>query len=95
MPGMPGNGWQVMASFRRDSSVTQQRLKPGTVKRIAAYARPHTRDLGLFLGLNALGAVIVVANPLLLKAIIDRGIVPERHDLVIYLALGVAALALL
>ncbi|MFF5259534.1 ABC transporter ATP-binding protein [Actinomadura viridis] len=95
MPGMPGNGWQVMASFRRDGSVTQQKLKPGTVKRIAGYARPYKRDLLLFLALNALGAVIVVANPLLLKAIIDRGIVPARHDLVIWLALGVAGLAVL
>ncbi|WP_344597531.1 ABC transporter ATP-binding protein [Actinomadura vinacea] len=95
MPGTPGNGWQVMASFRRDGSVTQQRLKPGTVKRIAGYARPYTRELVLFLALNALGAVIVVANPLLLKAIIDRGIVPARHDLVIWLAVAVAGLALL
>ncbi|GLZ06684.1 ABC transporter [Actinomadura sp. NBRC 104412] len=94
MPGMPANGWQVMASFRRDGSVTQQRLKPGTVKRIAGYARPYVRELVIFLALNSLAALIVVANPLLLKAIIDRGIVPGRHDLVVYLALGVAGLAL-
>nr|BFE36570.1 hypothetical protein GCM10010200_088210 [Actinomadura rugatobispora] len=92
---MPGNGWQVMASFRRDGSVTQQRLKPGTVKRIAGYARPYVRELVLFLALNSLGALIVVANPLLLKAIIDRGIVPQRHDLVVWLAVAVAGLALL
>ncbi|WP_372442178.1 ABC transporter ATP-binding protein [Actinomadura violacea] len=95
MPGMPGNGWQVMASFRRDESVTQQRLKPGTIKRIAGYARPYTRDLVLFLGLNALAAVVVVANPLLLKSIIDRGILHHRQDVVIWLAVVVAALALM
>jgi ATP-binding cassette subfamily B protein len=94
MPGMPGNGWQVMASFRRDGSVTHQRLKPGTVKRIAGYARPYVRELVFFLALNSLAAVIVVANPLLLKAIIDRGIVPQRHDLVVWLAVAVAGLAL-
>ncbi|MFB4318630.1 ABC transporter ATP-binding protein [Actinomadura sp. 21ATH] len=94
MPGTPGNGWQVMASFRRDGSVTQQKLKPGTVRRIAGYARPYVRELVLFLALNSLAAVIVVANPLLLKAIIDRGIVPERHDLVVWLAVAVAGLAL-
>ncbi|MFG2001259.1 ABC transporter ATP-binding protein [Spirillospora sp. NPDC048911] len=94
MPGMPGNGWQVMASFRRDGSVTQQKLKPGTVKRIAGYARPYVRELVLFLVLNSFAAVIVVANPLLLKAIIDRGIVPGRQDLVIWLAVAVAGLAL-
>ncbi|MFG2089992.1 MULTISPECIES: ABC transporter ATP-binding protein [unclassified Spirillospora] len=94
MPGMPGNGWQVMASFRKDSSVTQQKLKPGTVGRIAGYARPYVRELGLFLALNSLSALIVVANPLLLKAIIDRGIVPGRQSLVVWLAVAVAGLAL-
>ncbi|WP_370771055.1 ABC transporter ATP-binding protein [Actinomadura roseirufa] len=92
---MPGNGWQVMASFRRDGSVTQQKLKPGTVRRIAGYARPYVRELVLFLALNSLAALIVVANPLLLKAIIDRGIVPERPGLVVWLAVAVAGLALL
>ncbi|WP_425394126.1 ABC transporter ATP-binding protein [Actinomadura oligospora] len=95
MPGMPGNGWQVMASFRRDSSVTQKKLAKGTVKRIAGYARPYVRDLVLFLALNALGAVIVVANPLLLKGIIDHGIIPRDKGVVVGLALTVAALALL
>lgn len=94
MPGMPGNGWQVMASFRKDSSVTRQKLKPGTVGRIAGYARPYVRELGLFLALNSLSALIVVANPLLLKAIIDRGIVQGRQSLVIWLAVAVAGLAL-
>ncbi|MFI6519626.1 ABC transporter ATP-binding protein [Spirillospora sp. NPDC050679] len=91
---MPGNGWQVMASFRRDGSVTRQKLKPGTVRRIAGYARPYVRELVLFLALNSLAAVIVVANPLLLKAIIDRGIVPGRSGVVVALALAVAGLAL-
>ncbi|MBO2449968.1 ABC transporter ATP-binding protein [Actinomadura barringtoniae] len=92
---MPGNGWQVMASFRRDDSVTQQRLKPGTVKRIAGYARPYIRELVFFLALNSLAAVIVVANPLLLKAIIDSGIVPGKQKVVVWLAVAVAGLALL
>ncbi|WP_103566744.1 ABC transporter ATP-binding protein [Actinomadura rubteroloni] len=91
---MPGTGWQVMASFRKDSSVTRERLKPGTVRRIAGYARPYTRELLIFLGLNAFGALIVVANPLLLKSIIDRGIVPGHMHLVVWLAVAVAGLAL-
>nr|WP_037559103.1 ABC transporter ATP-binding protein [Spirillospora albida] len=91
---MPGNGWQVMASFRRDGSVTRQKLKPGTVRRIAGYARPYVRELVLFLALNTIAAVTVVANPLLLKAIIDRGIVPGDRAVVVWLALAVAGLAL-
>ena len=92
--GMPGMPWQVMASFRRDDSVTQQKLKPGTVKRIAGYARPYLRELVLFLALNALTAGIVVANPLLLKTIIDQGLIPRDTGLVVWLAVGVAGLAL-
>jgi ATP-binding cassette subfamily B protein len=95
MPGMPGNGFSVMASFRRDSSVTRQKLKPGTVKRIIGYARPYRRELTLFLMLNAIAAATVVTGPLLFKAIIDRGIVPGDVSVVTWLAVGVAALALL
>jgi ATP-binding cassette subfamily B protein len=83
-----------MASFRRDDSVTQQKLKPGTVKRIAGYARPYLRDLVLFLALSAVSAGIVVANPLLLKRIIDHGIIPRNAALVVWLAVAVATLAL-
>ncbi|HEX2313559.1 MAG TPA: ABC transporter ATP-binding protein [Thermomonospora sp.] len=91
---MPGNGWQVMASFRRDGSVTRQKLKPGTVRRISGYARPYVRELVLFLVLNAVSAGIVVAGPLLLKAIIDRGVLPGRSSVVVWLAVAVAVLAL-
>ncbi|MFL6053823.1 MAG: ABC transporter ATP-binding protein [Actinoallomurus sp.] len=91
---MPDNGWMMMASFRRDRSVVKERLKAGTVRRIAGYARPYIRELVLFLALNAVAAVIVVANPLLLKTIIDRGIVPHRTGVVVTLAAAVAGLAL-
>ena len=42
--GMPTNGFMVMASFRRDDSVVHQKLKPGTVKRIAGYYYPTARN---------------------------------------------------
>jgi hypothetical protein len=29
-----------MGSFRQDPSVTQQKLKPGTIRRIITYAKP-------------------------------------------------------
>jgi ATP-binding cassette subfamily B protein len=92
---MPENGWMVMMSFRRDNSVVKERLKAGTVRRIAGYARPYVRELVLFLALNAVAAVIVVANPLVLKAIIDRGIIPHRSGLVVGLAVVVGVLAVL
>ncbi|MFI6792689.1 ABC transporter ATP-binding protein [Nonomuraea sp. NPDC050383] len=90
-----GFGPQLMASLRRDESVTKQRLTPGTVRRIAGYARPYTRQITAFLLLVMAGAVVVVANPLLMKAIIDDGILPRRTDVVVGLALAIGALALL
>ena len=48
MPG--GHGpWTVMRSYRRDSSVTEQKLPKGTARRIAAFARPYRWDLTVFL----------------------------------------------
>ncbi|MGH3375085.1 MAG: ABC transporter ATP-binding protein [Actinoallomurus sp.] len=91
---MPDNGWMVMMSFRRDNSVVKERLKPGTVRRIAGYASPYVRELVLFLALNAVAAVIVVANPLLLKSIIDQGIGHHRSGLVMALAIAVGVLAI-
>ncbi len=88
-----GYGPQVMRSLRRDSSVTKERLAPGTVRRIAGYARPFKRQIGGFLALVVVGALIVVANPLLMKSVIDDGIVPRRVDVVVWLAVGIAGLA--
>ncbi|MFC7385671.1 ABC transporter ATP-binding protein [Sphaerisporangium rhizosphaerae] len=89
-----GYGPQVMRSLRRDSSVTKERLTPGTVPRISRYARPYRGQIAAFLGLVVLDAVIVIANPLLLKSIIDGGIIPRRADVVVMLSLIIAGLAL-
>ncbi|GAB2852695.1 ABC transporter ATP-binding protein [Actinocorallia aurea] len=93
--GMPGNGFATMSSYRRDPSVKHAKLKPGTVRRIVTYARPYKRDMAWFLGLNAVSAAIGVAGPLMMKPIIDQGVVPGNLAVVIWLAVGLAVLALL
>jgi ATP-binding cassette, subfamily B, bacterial len=85
----------MMSSFRRDPSVTQQKLKPGTIRRIASYARPYRWLLVLFLLITIADAVITVANPLLLRSIIDNGILKRDTTLVLVLAGAAVALALL
>ncbi|GAA0375017.1 ABC transporter ATP-binding protein [Microbispora corallina] len=90
-----GYGFQVMRSLRRDSSVTKERIAPGTVRRIAGYARPFKWQIAGFLALVVVDAVIVIANPLLMKAIIDDGIIPRRTDLVAALAAAIGLLAVL
>jgi ATP-binding cassette subfamily B protein len=91
---MYANQWHVMRGFSRDPSVTRQRLKRGTVRRIAGYARPYRWDLLIFLLATALDAAVTVSYPVLLGVIIDRGIVPKRTGVVLALAGVVVALAL-
>jgi ATP-binding cassette subfamily B protein len=91
---MSDANWHAMRSFTRDRSITHQRLKPGSVRRIMSYARPYRVDLGLFLALTALAAVITVAVPLLLKRIVDDGILKHNVAEVVWVAGVVAILAL-
>src|ERR1700751_2356663 len=84
----------VMRGFRMDPSITKQKLKPGTIRRIAAYARPYRMHLAVFLFATAVDAVLTVVNPLLLRDIIDHGILGRDEQLVILLACAVAAVAI-
>jgi ATP-binding cassette subfamily B protein len=84
-----------MRSFSRDRSITKQRLKPGTIRRIISYARPYRRDLIFFLLIVSLDAVITVAVPLLLRGLIDNGILPRNTGVVLAIGSVVAGLALL
>jgi ATP-binding cassette subfamily B protein len=92
---MSMSSWQAMRSFTRDRSVTSQRLKPGSVRRIAAYARPYRGSLILFLSATVLDAVAMVAVPLLLKVLIDRGILAKDTGVVVGIAAVTAGLAVL
>jgi ATP-binding cassette subfamily B protein len=91
---MYASQWQAMRGFSRDPSVTKQRLKPGTVRRIAGYARPYRLDLAIFILAAALDAVVTVSYPILLGLIIDKGILPKRTGVVLTLAGVVVGLAL-
>lgn len=77
-----------------DGSARGQELPPGLTRRVLSYATPHWRQILLFLGVTAVGAAVVVANPLLLRAIIDQGILPGNTSVVIWLAVAAAVLAL-
>ncbi|MDQ1533680.1 MAG: ATP-binding cassette, subfamily bacterial [Actinomycetota bacterium] len=87
--------WGVLRSLRRDDSVTDQRLPAGIVRRIAGFARPYRHLLSIFLGLIIFDAVLGVANPLILRSIIDNGIAKGNTGLIVDLALLVAGIAIL
>ncbi|MPY94353.1 MAG: ATP-binding cassette domain-containing protein [Acidimicrobiia bacterium] len=80
-------------SFARDRSVAQHRLAPGTLRRIAGFARPYRGKLAVFLALILLDSLLGVAAPLVYRSIIDDGIAHDRRGLVVGLAVLVAALA--
>ncbi len=84
----------MMRSMSRDS-VKGARLKPGTVQRVLAYAQAYRWRIGLFLGLVVISALLVVATPLLLRAIVDDGVLKGDSGLVVKLALWVGGLAVL
>jgi ATP-binding cassette, subfamily B, bacterial len=84
----------MMRSFRQDPSITRQKLKPGTVRRILSYARPYRGLLAAFMVTTALDALITVVNPLLLRDIIDKGILARNDAIVIGIAGAVAGVAL-
>ena len=84
----------MMRGFRMDPSITKQKLKPGTIRRIAGYARPYRVHLAFFLLATSVDAVITVVPPLLLGDIIDHGILARDEQVVIWLAIAVAAVAI-
>src|SRR5665811_369761 len=88
-------GWGMVRSLTRDSSVAQRKLAPGTAKRVMSYARPYQGQIGIFLALVILDSALVVATPLLLGQIIDKGVTPGRSDVVVRLSLIIAVIAVL
>ena len=90
---MAAANWHAYRSLSRDRSITHQRLNEGIVRRIASYARSYRWPLALFLVCTCVSAVITVAVPLLLKTIIDQGILKGDTAVVLEAAGLVAALA--
>jgi ATP-binding cassette, subfamily B, bacterial len=84
----------VKVPLRLDDSITRQKVRRGTVRRILPYAKNYRGLLGLLLLVTALDAGITVANPLVLAMVVDRGIVPRRLGVLIALSLLIAGLAL-
>ena len=82
-------------SLTADSSVKDQKLKAGTVKRIASYAVAYKSALIFFLITVVIDAVLVITSPLLLKRLIDDGVIPGNPGLVTRLALLVGLIAIL
>ena len=77
-----------------DPSVKQQKLKAGTVKRIFTFAKPYRLSIWIFLITVVIDAALIVATPLLLRRLIDEGVIPKDGALVTRLAVFVGLLAI-
>ena len=86
--------WMTHRSMTADPSVKEQKLKPGTVKRIFKFALPYRTNIFIFLATVVVDAALVVATPLLLKQLIDDGVIPKDGAVVTRLAIFVGLLAI-
>ncbi len=89
-----GMGMRGMRSFMRDQSVTSYKVAPGVKKRILKFAAAYKKLLLAFLVLIIIDSAIGVLNPLILREIIDKGILDHHTNLIIELAILVAILAI-
>ena len=85
--------WMTFRSMTADPSVKSQKLKPGTIKRIFSYGRPYQIQIAIFLITVVVEAVLIISTPLLLREIIDKGVIPRNAGLITQLALLVGLLA--
>jgi ATP-binding cassette subfamily B protein len=86
--------WMTHRSMTADPSVKEQKLKPGTVRRIFKFALPYRTNIIVFLATVVVDAGLVVATPLLLKQLIDDGVIPKDGAVVTKLAIFVGLLAI-
>ena len=73
----------------------QRTLAPGTRRRVLSYAAPYRSSIIAFLGVVIVDSVLVVTVPLLLKALVDDGVIPKDSGVVVRLSLIVAGIAVL
>lgn len=86
--------WLNYRSMTADPSLKEQKLKPGTVKRIFSFAKPYQVSIYIYLATVVVDAALIVATPLLLKKLIDDGVIPKDSSVVTQLAFIVALIAI-
>jgi ATP-binding cassette, subfamily B, bacterial len=78
---------------RRDSSVVNKQIPPGTWKRIMRFARPYRADLIVFLAVVVLDALIGVATPVLAGKVVNEITKHGEVRVVVKIAIVIVALA--
>jgi ATP-binding cassette subfamily B protein len=85
-----GNMRHSARALRQDASVLEQKIKPGTMRRIVHLASAYMGLLAVFLALVCLDAAIGVVAPLIYRDLVNNGILRGDVHLVATLALVAA-----
>jgi ATP-binding cassette subfamily B protein len=83
----------AMRSMRADRSVVSQKLTRATFRRVLDFAAPHHRLIANFLCVVVVDAALVVVTPLLVKHLLDDGILAGDLSVVAWLAVAMAGVA--
>lgn len=86
--------WSALRAAQRRADDDEESITRGTLRRVLGFARPQRRLIGVFLVVVVLDAALVVANPLLIKMLLDDGIIAGDVSLVVWLAFAMAGVAL-
>ena len=91
---MSHGNWTTYRSYTADQSVKDRSIQRGTTRRILGYARPYRTLVSLFIVILIINSLLVVAQPLLFRRIVDQGITPGNAAVVTTGALLVALVAI-
>ena len=86
MSGM--SPWAMLGSARRDRSVVDQKLSRETLRRVVGFALPHRALIAGFLFFVVIDAGLVVVNPLLIKHLLDDGVIAKDASVVLWSAVA-------
>ena len=84
--------WMALESAMHGEE-QRRRFDPKILRRIAIFARPHWRGLGIFLGFSIVTAVLTVATPVLAGQVVDEITSGRDQGRVVWLAVAIALIA--
>lgn len=87
------NAWYALESAMQDEK--SRRVSRATLKRVARFAHPQRRAVYGLLATSSVAAVLAVASPVLAGRVVDTIIGGRDFDLVVWLALAIAGVAVL
>ncbi|MEI7549130.1 MAG: ABC transporter ATP-binding protein [Actinomycetes bacterium] len=86
--------WMSYRALTQDNSVKDKKLTKGTLKRIGSFATPYRSSMAIYLSTVVIESILIIITPLVLRELIDEGVLKQDASLVTSLALLVGGLAI-